>query len=133
VQRDPQAASKRAQAELTVWAPRIAAGLVPLLALLTWLLFRRPKLYFVEHLVLALHAHATGFLLLIVSELSRRGAVGFLSFVAFVVWSFVALRRVFAQSRLRTGLKLAAIALVYSIFVGLGIGGAAVAGAFAGG
>lgn len=131
VQKDPQGASRRAERALTAWAPRIAAGLVPLLAFLTWLLFRRPKLYFVEHLVLALHAHATGFLLLLVAELARHGLVGLVAFIAMMAWSFLALRRVFGQSRLRTGLKLATISAVYGLFVAFGIAAAAVAGAFA--
>ncbi|MGZ3425000.1 MAG: DUF3667 domain-containing protein [Polyangia bacterium] len=120
-QKDPKAAVQRVRQTLNEWAPRIAAGLVPLFAILTFILFRRPKRFFVEHLVFALHAHATAFLLLTVSELLPWGWVGLGATIALAVLSFMAMRRVFGQSRLRTIWKYLVIGFVYSMALALGV------------
>ncbi len=130
-QKDPQATIARVRHTITEWAPRIAAGLVPLFALLTWILFRTPKLYFVEHLVFALHAHATAFLLLLPGELPHVGALGTAGFVALLVLLFMAMRTVFGQSRLQTAWKLVVAGVVYSMFLGIGIAAVAALGFFA--
>jgi hypothetical protein len=130
VQRDPAGASRRVQRALSDYAPKIAAVLVPLLAFLTRLFFRRRKLFFVEHLVFALHAHATAFLLLVVGELVRVSVVGFAAVVATAVITFMAMRRVFGQSRWSTLWKSALIAAVYSLFLGTGTAVAAIVGLF---
>jgi Protein of unknown function (DUF3667) len=127
-QKDPKATARRIEQTLTEWAPRIAAGLVPLLAILTWILFRRPKRLFVEHLVFALHAHATAFLLLMVTKLLPWGAVGFAATIALAVLSFMAMRRVFGQSWLRTSWKYLIIGFVYGISLAFGIVAVALVG-----
>ncbi|MGZ3442856.1 MAG: hypothetical protein ACXVDD_25220, partial [Polyangia bacterium] len=103
------------------WAPRVAAGLVPLFALLTWLLFRRPRLFFVEHLVFALHMHATAFLLLTVGAVVRWGPIGAISSLAIPVVMFLAMRRVFGQSRLRTSWKFVLIWICYGMVLAVGL------------
>ena len=130
VQQDPAAASRRAQQAIVDYAPKIAAVLVPLLAFMTWIFFRRKKLFFVEHLVFALHAHATAFLLLLPSELVRFSVVGFAAFAAMVVITFIAMRRVFGQSRWSTLWKSTLIAFVYALFLGAGTGLSAIVGLF---
>jgi hypothetical protein len=120
--KDPQNTILRVRHTLNEWAPRIAAFLVPLLAFLTWLMFRRPKLFFVEHLVFALHAHATAFLLLLVTEVVPWGLVGFAAFVALTVLTFMGMRRVFEQSRVKTAFKLVAVGFVYSLALGVSVG-----------
>ncbi|HSN34120.1 MAG TPA: DUF3667 domain-containing protein [Ideonella sp.] len=133
LQRDPAATSRHIQEALSEYAPKIAAVLVPLLAFMTWLCFRRPKLFFVEHLVFALHAHATAFLLLLPGELVAPSLLVSLGVVATMVLMFVAMRRTFGQSRWATLWKSALIALVYSIFLGLGTGAAVMVALFTGG
>jgi hypothetical protein len=123
-QADPHGSVTRMRRTVTEWAPRIAAMLVPLLAFLTWLCFRRPKRYFVEHLVFALHLHAAAFFLLSVSAVLRWGPVGAVTSLGLVALSFLSARAVFEQSRVATAFKLVAIGTVYSIFLGLGIAGA---------
>lgn len=130
VQKDPAAATRRAQQAVVDYAPKIAAVLVPLLAFMTWIFFRRQKLFFVEHLVFALHTHATAFLLLLVGELLRFDVVGVAMFAATVVLTFMAMRRVFGQSRWSTLWKSAVIGTVYLLFLGAGTGLAAVVGLF---
>jgi hypothetical protein len=128
---DPLAAGKRATAAIDVWAPRILAILVPVFALLTMLFFRRPKHFYVEHLVFALHVHATAFLLLTVREIAHFRPVGAVVLVVLTVATALAARRVFAQSWWRLLWKLPLISLWYSILLGIGIGIASLAGAFA--
>ena len=127
-QKDPRAAVARMRRTMSEWAPRIAALLVPLCALLTWLCFRTPKLYFVEHLVFALHLHATAFLLLLVSDVLRWGPIGLVVSIAGVVIVFRAARVVFGQSRVATFFKLCAIGTGYSMFLGFGVAGVAALG-----
>ena len=130
VQRDPASASRRAQQAISDYAPKIAAVLVPLLAFMTFLFFRRPKRFFVEHLIFALHAHATAFLLLLPGQLLRFELVGTVALLATMALTFVAMRRVFGQSRWSTLWKSALIALVYSLFLGAGTGLAVLVGLF---
>jgi len=132
-QQDPRAAVARMRRTISEWAPRIAALLVPLCALLTWLCFRRPKLYFVEHLVFALHLQATAFLLLLIAELTRWAPIGFAATIAGIVIVFRGARVVFQQSRVATFFKLCAVGCVYGIFLGFGIAGVAAFGFLGGG
>lgn len=121
VQQDPQAASRRASQTLTDWAPRVMALLLPLFALLTLAFFRRPRLYYVEHLVFALHLHAVAFLLLVVHSVARHHT-GWLLFPLLVVWLTVAVRRVFQQSWWRLAWKLPLVGVTYLFFVSMGVG-----------
>lgn len=130
VQKDPTAATRRAQQAVAEYAPKVSAVLVPLFAFMTWLFFRRPKLYFVEHLVFALHTHATAFLLLLVGELLRFDLVGFVMFAAMIVLTFMAMRRVFGRSRWSTLWRSALIAGVYSVALGAGVALSAIVGVF---
>jgi hypothetical protein len=120
-QKDPKAANRRIQQTLAEWGPRIAAGMVPWFALLTFVFFRRPKRLFVEHLVFALHLHATGFLLLTIDDLVPWDAVNLVTSLVLAVVAFMAMRRVFGQSRLRTLWKFVLIWLFYGIALGVGI------------
>jgi hypothetical protein len=130
VQHDPQAASQRARQALREYAPRLAAVLVPLFALLTLLLFRRPRLFYVEHLVLALHTHATFFLFLTPSLLGRQvqGGLATIGFAVASVATFMALRAVFGQSRLRTSWKFVVLGSIYGIFLSVGVAAVALIG-----
>lgn len=127
-QKDPKGTVQRVRRTMADYAPKIAAGLVPLLALLTWVFFRRPKRFFVEHLIFALHEHATAFALLTVDELLPWGPVSFAVTIALPVLAFMAMRRVFGQSRARTAWKFVLIGFVYSMALGVGIGAVALIG-----
>jgi hypothetical protein len=127
-QKDPIAAGRRVQQALALWGPRIAAGLVPWLAILTWIFFRRPKRFFVEHLVFALHTHATAFLLMTIHAVAHWRFVGTVESLAIPVLMFLAMRRVFEQSRLRTAWKFVLIWIFYGIALGLGIAAVAAIG-----
>lgn len=112
---------RHTNASLNANAPRVMALLVPLFALMTMSLFRRPRRFFVEHLVLSLHVHAVAFCALIVGLLSRWEHGALVSLVPVAVWMTVALRVLFGQSWWLTIVKSAVIVLFYSVLVALGI------------
>jgi hypothetical protein len=117
-QSDPRAVARRVGAAFDSQVPKAMALLLPAFALLTWLFFRRRRLFFVEHLVLALHVHAFAFSMMFVAKLTQRDAVLTLAFVGSAVWTVLALRRVFATSWLATLWRAALIGVVYSVLVG---------------
>jgi hypothetical protein len=129
IQKDQPAAARRAQEAITEWGPRVMALLVPLFALLTFALFRRPRHFFVEHLVFALHVHAVVFFLWLPPTLLRHDTSGPFV-VAMLVWTWIAARNVFQQSWWRLLWKLPLLGLIYISFVGLGIAGVALWGVF---
>jgi hypothetical protein len=122
VKEDQRAATERARRAIDEWGPRIMALLVPLFALLTFAFFRRPRLFYVEHLVFALHVHAAAFLLWMISVPLGRGCNALMA-IATLVWLFVAMQVVFAQSRWRLAWKLPLLGMVYVTCV---LGGIAV-------
>jgi hypothetical protein len=120
IRHDPTAASRRASQAVVEWGPRIMAVLVPFFALITFVMFRHPRHFFVEHLVFALHLHAAGFFLWWLSDLVRHDS-GLVLFIGLVVWTFIAARRVFAQSWWRLAWKLPLISFIYLTTISVGI------------
>jgi hypothetical protein len=118
---DPDAINRRAHAALMSTMPKVLALLVPGFALLTMALFRRPRRFFVEHLVLALHVHALAFLLFLLVLPPRLDDMLLIALAAATLWTVLALRAVFAQSWPRTLVKAAVLGLLYSILVGAGV------------
>ena len=89
--------------------------LVPLLALILRLLYRRSR--YVHHLVATLHLQSFAFIAMIVAlgidaiVGPREGPGGSLAVIALVAWTFLALRRLHGESRLLTAAKTAALAV----------------------
>jgi hypothetical protein len=121
---DADEVGRRARPFLESATPKAIALLVPIFALLTLALFRRPRRFYVEHLVFALHVHALALLLAVVPMLARSDAGILLSLVVAWIWTVLALRAVFAQSWLRTVVKAAVLGFVYGVLVAVGISGA---------
>ncbi|HEY0303522.1 MAG TPA: DUF3667 domain-containing protein [Longimicrobiales bacterium] len=112
--------------------PKVFFLLLPLYAFLLWLFFRRQRRYYVEHFIMGLHLHSFGFLVLIPAAFLDlpfmpevvSNAGDFLSgFVLLwiVVYIFLALRRVYRQGRVRTGIKYFFLWILYSVFFVVGI------------
>jgi hypothetical protein len=116
---DPRAVGQRMRAALESQVPKAMALLVPAFALLSWLLFRRPRLFFVAHLVLALHVHALTFLLLLAAKVSRADVLSSLALFGAWLWMVLAMRRVFAASWWRASWKASVIGIAYSSLVGV--------------
>jgi hypothetical protein len=101
--------------------PRVAFLLMPVFALLTWLLYRREQPYYIPHLYYAIHFHAFVFLVLAVALLlgvAAKGAGGALFLVVFP-YHYIALQRVFGGSRWRTFAKGTAVGVLYWLAVAL--------------
>ncbi len=107
-------------------ASRMMVFLLPVVALMLKLLYiRRPWLY-IEHVTFALHLHTFAFLVLMVllvvegrfpassvwSDLAPN-----LALLGLTVYTFIALRVVYAQSYLKTALKMALLGVSYLVVV----------------
>jgi hypothetical protein len=117
-------AGRRVAAAYRDWVPRVTFFLVPVLALLLELLWRRRWL--TEHLVLSLHAHAVAFVLFAAAAVAGRRATG-LAAAALLAWLALAVRRVYGDPWGRVALKLPVLALLYGVALGLGLAAVAVA------
>jgi hypothetical protein len=89
-------------------------ALVPVFALLLRVTYRRAPLFYAEHLVHALHLHAFAMLVMTVVHFTP-GAWSVLPFLALPAYVWVALRRVYGGSALRTTVKSALIFGGYGI------------------
>ena len=118
---DMSAVDRRARESLDTNIPKVMTVLLPLFALLTMLLFRRPRRFFVEHLVLALHLHAVAFYCLLVGELTRYEHASMVAFLPISIWLLIALRVMFAQAWWLTALKLIVLTAIYSVILTGGI------------
>lgn len=95
--------------------------LVPMVALLLQLMYWKPR--YVAHLVFSLHLHSFAFLVLVVgavvdvlAEIAGADAAGIgnnVAALAILIYTYLALRRVYSQGRLITTLKLVALILGY--------------------
>jgi hypothetical protein len=121
-------ARKQLTANMANMLPKALIVLLPIFALLLKVFWH--KRYFAEHLIFALHYHAFALIVL--------AACGFLSgkagdaansvgLVLCFVYLFVALRRVYGGSRLRTFAKLVGLGFTYGIAVSAALAAAGVA------
>jgi hypothetical protein len=102
--------------------PRAMFIVLPALALVMKAMYRRPRRYYVEHLLFFLHNHAFGFLVFALLMLATRFVPSTIdTWLTFIVWLyvpyylFVSLRRVYGQGRWLTLAKLAVLSSAYLI------------------
>lgn len=117
--------------------PLMMIVFIPLLALSMKILYPFSGRYYVEHLLFFVHFHAFGFLLLTLLTLSDELAESFTSLetvgtllfsagmIYLFVYLFIAMRRVYAQSRFATAVKYALLACCYVVFLALSFAGTA--------
>lgn len=99
--------------------------LVPVYALFLHILFRRRYRRYLQHLVFSLHLHTAGFLAVSAGILSdtllfdepKNGPVGNLISLALIVYLFLALRRVYGDSRRRTAVKIAILLFAHLLAI----------------
>jgi hypothetical protein len=107
-------------ATMTEWIPRVLFLLLPLFALLLQLVYwgQRKTFYFVDHLVFSLNFHSFGFVLLLLGALAVQvlPAIPVLVIGALALHMFLAMRRVYRQSWLATGVKFATVGVIYLVF-----------------
>jgi hypothetical protein len=118
--------------------PLMMIFFLPLLAVSMKVLYLFSRRYYVEHLLFFVHYHAFGFLLLTLLTLSDEVAESFpvletankLVFWGGLVYLFIylfqAMRRVYGQGRLVTGIKYFVLSFCYVVFLALSFTGTAV-------
>lgn len=100
--------------EMLKQMPKIFFLLLPLFALILKLLYLRRRIYFVEHLVFALHFHTFLFLILILVALLPFKYLVIALFLGTFPYLFQSLRVVYRQSLLKTAIKFLLLFVLYS-------------------
>jgi hypothetical protein len=95
--------------------------MMPLFALILKILYVRRKRFYVEHFVFALHVHAFAFLTGAVVLLSRIKALDAAIMIWFMVYLFLALKRVYGQGMIRTFFKYVALGVCYTFLLVFGV------------
>lgn len=102
--------------------PKAMFLFLPFLALVMKAMYRRPKRYYVEHLLFLIHNHAFAFLFfglyLLASLVVPRVAaepLGLAVFVGLFWYFFRSMRRVYAEGRLRTFAKFTVLGFTYFV------------------
>ena len=103
--------------------PRTMFVLMPFFGFLTWLFYRKAQPYYVAHLYYAIHFHAfifAAFTVFVLCALagSYGRAVGTLVLLTIPLYHYLAVKRVFGGSRLRTALAGSAIGVMYWTTIG---------------
>lgn len=118
---------RRFAESFTANLPRAFFLLLPVFALLLKLLYLKRGILYLDHLVFALHCHAFGFVVLAVAiPLAEAGLPeGFRMALALsiFVYLFLAIREVYRDSWLRTGLRFATLIVLYGIVFGFALFG----------
>ncbi len=121
----PGEVRRRVQAGFSEKAPRAMFFLVPVMALLLRLLYRRSGLYLAEHAVFALHEHAVAFAFLLPGAVLG-GAADTAGLAAVGLHSVLAMRRVYGQGWAATARKAAILWVAYLLALGAALLAAAV-------
>jgi hypothetical protein len=96
------------------YLPKMIFAMLPVFALILYLLYFRSGRFYAEHLIFAFHFHAFVFVAMIFMALAPeviRQVFGFW----ILVYLFLAMRRVYGQGRLRTAVKFLAAVVAYVI------------------
>jgi hypothetical protein len=118
----------RKEAMQTLWdgmlrnAPKAMFFLLPVFALLLKLLYVRSGRLYVEHFIFALHYHAFFFAMATLELGIPEGLIESLAVIWMFIYLFLAMRRVYGQSKRKTFLKFSLLGLSYlvvAVFVGL--------------
>ncbi|MBI1210755.1 MAG: DUF3667 domain-containing protein [Alphaproteobacteria bacterium] len=112
---------------LDTWLPRVMLFLVPVFALLLALVHWRPRVYYVEHLIFALHLHTVLFfaLTVVVLVVAYFGGVGFLDAAVWpilFVYFLMAMKRVYNRGWFLTTVKAVGVLMVYSTILTMTLG-----------
>ena len=109
---------------MTHQAPKVMFFMIPLMAFVLQLLFfRRKELYYVNHVIFALHYHSFWFSIRLIQEIypfkTGAGFIDLIIMLASAIYFVVAMRNVYKASWLRSLFYSIITAMIYSIFVGL--------------
>jgi hypothetical protein len=100
--------------------PRTMFVLVPAFALILQVLYIRRRWFYAEHFIFTLHFHAFAFTLFLTLLILPAGWWTQILLLWGVLYLFLAMHRVYAQSVWRTALKFAVLTSVYSVLLLVG-------------
>ena len=127
----PDVALRRIFTGVVSSAPKVMFLLLPLYGLLLKLLYIRRKRYYVEHFIFSLHIHAFTFgLFTVLMLLSAVPAVAGLLMIWLMLYSWLALKRVYGQGWFKTTIKWVILGQLYVIAVAFGVALALIAAFF---
>jgi hypothetical protein len=128
---------KQTEERLNAMSPRDAVGtlrdsflenaptgiflIMPLFALILKLLYARRKRFYVEHFVFALHVHSLAFLLLTAMVLAQQDWLAAVLMVGFMIWLYLAMKRVYGQGWFKTLIKYLLLGQAYMIILIFGV------------
>ena len=98
------------------YLPDMIFAMLPVFALILYLLYIRSGRFYAENLIFALHFHAFVYAVLIIG-LAIPSILEPIITIAILVYLYLAMRRVYAESRIKTFLKFAAVTVVYGACV----------------
>ena len=107
--------------------PNLIILLLPLFALVLKLLFIRSRIFYVEHLIMAIHFHCFSFFLLsiwliITSFVVDSSDLGlFLSQLVLFIYLYKTFRNVYQQGRIKTFVKVNLLGFTYFLMLGIGM------------
>lgn len=117
----PREAFQEVMGEFREHVPTMMFFLLPVFALLLKLLHARRGRLYVEHFVFALHLHAFAFAAFTVVLLSGSPAVSGVVAGWVLLYTFLAMRRVYRQPFLKTGAKYLALGFGYSMVMAFAV------------
>ncbi len=110
--------------------PKIVLVLLPIFAFILKIIYIRRKRYYAEHFVFTLHVHSLAFMLFFLelpfkalwgkeSEPAETAAV--ISVLILLGYLFIAMRKVYKQSRVKTAVKMTFLLTTYLVMMGVTI------------
>ena len=96
------------------YLPNMIFAMLPVFALILYTLYVRSGRFYAEHLIFAFHFHAFVFVAMALMTLAPEVVSQIFSLWIFV-YLFLAMRRVYGESRLRTAVKFSTVVVVYVV------------------
>lgn len=97
--------------------PKVLFIMVPFFALILKLLYVRRKRYYVEHLVFSFHIHTFIFLFLLLPIIFLRWYTVLFVILVIIVYLFLAMKKVYVQSFIKTLVKMGILLFVYLVSI----------------
>jgi hypothetical protein len=106
--------------------PKMMFVLLPIFALLLKLIYIRRKVYFVDHAIFSIHFHCFVFINFLAQNIfdfisTFTFLIDAFLWIGLLIYLFIALKKVYAQSYLKTFLKYFSLLSLYSIIVGFAL------------
>jgi hypothetical protein len=101
--------------------PKMIFLLLPMFALILKLVYIRNKIFYIKHLVFALHIHTVIFMVYLVFIFFPLWYVVTAGMIGIYIYIFMALRKVYGQGKIKTFLKLNLILMSYLLLLPVGL------------